>query len=31
MTDEAMKLLDELPVQNVFLKELLESLIGRKR
>ena len=31
MIDEAMKLLDELPVQNVFLKELLESLIGRKR
>ena len=31
MTDEAMKLLDSLPVRNVFLQELLESLIGRKR
>ncbi len=31
MTDEAMALLDSLPEQNPFLKELLESLIGRKR
>ena len=31
MTDEAMKLLDSLPVRNAFLQELLESLIGRKR
>lgn len=31
MTDEAMALLASLPVQNTFLSELLESLIGRKR
>lgn len=31
MTDEAMALLGSLPVQNTFLRELLESLIGRKR
>ena len=31
MTDEAMSLLDSLPVKNAFLRELLESLIGRKR
>lgn len=31
MTDEAMGLLENLPVENTFLHELLESLIGRKR
>lgn len=31
MTDEAMGLLENLPAENAFLHELLESLIGRKR
>lgn len=31
LTEEAMMLLDSLPVQNTFLRGLLESLMGRKR